>query len=112
MPDGSPADVENRDRLTHHRRARDPGLRRRTTAFMEALGAGGVRVLRGVEDDKAYARGMNNVATARGLMTILVRLAERSVVSEKASDEMLGVLRGQKFHEGIPAGLPPGTSVA
>ena len=83
-----------------------------TTAFMETLGAGGVRVLRGVEDDKAYARGMNNVATARGLMTILVRLAERSVVSEGASNEMLGVLRGQKFHEGIPAGLPPGTSVA
>jgi beta-lactamase class A len=83
-----------------------------TTAFMESLGAGSVRVLRGVEDDKAYARGMNNVATARGLMTILVRLAERSVVSEEASDEMLGVLRGQKFREGIPAGLPPGTSVA
>jgi beta-lactamase class A len=55
---------------------------------------------------------MNNVATARGLMTILVRLAERSVVSEGASNEMLGVLRGQKFHEGIPAGLPPGTPVA
>ena len=55
---------------------------------------------------------MNNVATARGLMTILARLAERSVVSEAASDEMLEILRGQKFHEGIPAGLPPGTPVA
>jgi beta-lactamase class A len=83
-----------------------------TTAFMETLGAGGVRVLRGVEDGKAYARGLNNVATARGLMTILVRLAERSVVSEGASNEMLGVLRGQKFNEGIPVGLPPGTPVA
>jgi beta-lactamase class A len=83
-----------------------------TTAFMEALGAGGVRVLRGVEDGKAYAQGLNNVATARGLSTILVRLAERSAVSEGASIEMLGILRGQKFNEGIPAGLPEGTPVA
>ena len=45
-------------------------------------------------------------------MTILARLAEGSAVSETASDEMLGVLRGQKFNEGIPAGLPPGTPVA
>ena len=83
-----------------------------TTAFMKDLGADGLKVLRGVEDGKAYARGMNNVATARGLMTVLARLAEGSVVSKAASDEMLGVLRRQKFNEGIPAGLPRGTTVA
>jgi beta-lactamase class A len=69
-------------------------------------------VLRGVEDDKAYAKGLNNEATARGLMTILRRLAERRVVSAKASEEMLEVLRAQKFNEGIPAGLPAGVPVA
>ncbi len=83
-----------------------------TTAFMKELGADGLKVLRGVEDGKAYAKGMNNVATARGMMTILARLAEGSAVSKAASDEMLGILRGQKFNEGIPAGLPKGTSVA
>ena len=55
---------------------------------------------------------MNNVATASGLMTILARLAEGSAVSKAASAEMLDVLRGQKFNEGIPAGLPKGTAVA
>jgi beta-lactamase class A len=82
------------------------------TAFMKDLGADGVKVLRGVEDNKAYAKGMNNVATAGGLMTILARLAEGSAVSKSASAEMLDVLRAQKFNEGIPAGLPKGTAVA
>ena len=82
------------------------------TAFMKELGADGLKVLRGVEDNKAYARGLNNVGTARGLMTVLSRLAEGSAVSKAASDEMLDVLRSQKFNEGIPAGLPKGTKVA
>src|SRR5262249_41113623 len=38
----------------------------------------------------------------------LVRLADRDVVSKQASEEMLAILRGQKFNEGIPAGLPAG----
>jgi beta-lactamase class A len=45
-------------------------------------------------------------------MLILRRLVERSVVSAAASEEMLAILRGQKFNEGIPAGLPAGMSVA
>ena len=84
----------------------------RATAFMLRLGAPEVAVLRGVEDKPAYARGLNNRATARGLALILERLAERKVVSKDASEEMLAVLRAQKFHEGIPAGLPPGMSIA
>lgn len=84
----------------------------KATEFMRTLGTNDVRVLRGVEDSKAYARGLSNASTARGLMQILVRLAERSVVSAKASDEMVAIMRRQKFNEGIPAGLPPGTTVA
>ena len=83
-----------------------------TTAFMKELGADGLKVLRGVEDNKAYAKGMNNVATAHALMTVLTRLAEGSAVSKAASGEMLDVLRAQKFNEGIPAGLPKGVPVA
>ena len=83
-----------------------------TTALMVKLGAKDVKVLRGVEDSLAFAKGLNNVTTARGLMLLLTGLAERKVVSESASNEMLGVLRGQKFREGIPSGLPPGVIVA
>jgi beta-lactamase class A len=84
----------------------------RTCELMDRLGAKEVRVLRGVEDGAAYRRGINNTLTARGLMKILSRLAERDVVSKQASEEMLAILRGQKFNEGIPAGLPAGVTVA
>ena len=84
----------------------------RTSALMDRLGAKEVRVLRGVEDGLAYQRGLNNTLTARGLMRILTLLAQRQVVSPKASEEMIAILRDQKFHEGIPAGLPPGAKAA
>lgn len=84
----------------------------RVSELMKSLGAGEIRVLRGVEDSRAFARGLNNETTARGLATILRQLAARRVVSPKASDEMLAILRGQKFNKGIPAGLPAGVSVA
>ncbi|WP_165072771.1 serine hydrolase [Paludisphaera rhizosphaerae] len=82
------------------------------TNFMKKLDAGDLKVLRGVEDDKAFAAGMNNVGTARGLMTILTRLAEGTAVSKTADAAMMDVLRAQKFNDGIPAGLPKGTVVA
>ena len=40
---------------------------RRVSALMDELGATGVRVRRGVEDGKAYRKGLNNTATAPGL---------------------------------------------
>ena len=83
-----------------------------TTAFMKTLGVNSVHVLRGVEDTKAYRQGKNNELTARGLMTIFRLIAERKVVSAGASEEMLAILRDQKFSEGIPAGLPAGTVIA
>jgi len=82
------------------------------TRFMQALGTDDLVIRRGLEDKKAYALGMNNSATARSLMQILVRLAKRSVVSPAASDEMIAILQLQKFNEGIPAQLPAGVRVA
>ncbi len=74
--------------------------------FMRELGAEGLLVLRGVEDQKAYALGLNNAATARSLMHILSKLALGRVVSPAASAEMLNILKKQHFNEGIPSQLP------
>jgi beta-lactamase class A len=84
----------------------------RVMELMRRLGAKNMRVLRGVEDGKAFARGLNNSTTARDLMIILRQIAERRAVSPEASDEMVQVMLGQRFNEGIPAGLPPGVRVA
>ena len=82
------------------------------TRFMQALGTEDLLVRRGLEDKKAYALGLNNSATARSLMQVLVRLARRAVVSPAASDEMIAILLQQEQNEGIPARLPPGVRVA
>ena len=77
----------------------------RVMHLMRVVGAKNIRVLRGVEDGKAFQQGLNNTTTARDLMIILRRIAERRAVSAKASDEMVRVMLDQKFNEGIPAGL-------
>lgn len=79
---------------------------------MADLGAPTLVVRRGVEDDRAWRAGLNNTVTAAGLATLLETLARRELVSRKASDEMLAILRAQAFNEGIPAGLPAGVVVA
>ena len=82
------------------------------TRFMQDLGAKDLVIRRGAEDKQAFALGLNNSATARSLMQVLVRLAKRSVVNETASNEMIAILRQQKHNEGIPAQLPEGIRVA
>jgi beta-lactamase class A len=76
------------------------------------LGADGMQVLRGVEDQKAFDKGMNNTTTARGLLVLLEKLALGKAVNPKADAEMVEVLKRQKFNDAIPAGLPAGTPVA
>ncbi len=79
---------------------------------MRGLGIDGLRVLRGVEDEAAYAAGLNNTVTAAGLARLLEMLAIGEVVSPAASAEMLAILAAQELTDGIPAGLPAGTRVA
>ena len=77
-----------------------------------ALGATGMHVLRGVEDNKAFEKGMNNTTTARALLTILEAMAKGQAVDRDASDEMIAILKRQKFNDRIPAGVPAGVGVA
>ena len=81
-------------------------------ALMQQIGANDIRVLRGVEDQKAFDAGMNNTTTAYDLMLIFRALGERKVISGDASQKMIDVLAAQEFNRGIPAGLPLGTRVA
>lgn len=86
--------------------------RQSVNELIEQLGIKDVHMRRGMDDEKAYALGMNNVASARGLMDMLRLLASGQVVSAQDSLEMNAVLLEQMFNEGLPAGARPGTPVA
>ncbi len=81
-------------------------------ATTDRLGAPGMHVLRGVEDQKAFDAGMNNTTTAQALAVLMMRLATGQAVGAKADAEMVDILKRQHFHDAIPAGLPDGTVVA
>ena len=81
-------------------------------ATVTRLGADGMQVLRGVEDQKAFDKGLNNTTTARGLMVLLERIARAQAVDQSADAAMIEILKRQKFTDAIPAGVPAGTPVA
>ncbi len=82
---------------------------RRTVA---ALGADGMQVLRGVEDQKAFDKGLNNTTTARGLTVLLERIARGVAVDARSDALMMDILKRQTFKDAIPAGIPAGVAVA
>ena len=79
---------------------------------VSSLGADGMQVLRGVEDQKAFDKGLNNTTTARGLMVLLEKLAHGKAVDADSDAAMIEILKRQHFNDAIPAGVPPGTVVA
>lgn len=84
----------------------------RITATARALGGQGIVVRRGVEDQKAFDAGQNNVTTARGLGRLLAAIERGEAASAEATAVMRATLLRQEFNDEIPAGLPPGIPVA
>ena len=82
------------------------------SATMQQLGAKDIHVLRGVEDGKAFEKGLNNTVTAKGLMILFEKMAKGETVNPAASQAMIDILLDQKFNEIIPAELPANVKVA
>jgi beta-lactamase class A len=82
------------------------------TATARGLGAKHLSVLRGVEDQKAFDKGMINTTTSADLAALLEAIENGTVLSSASSAEMRDILLAQEFNEKIPAGLPAGTRVA
>src|SRR5947207_5770729 len=59
------------------------------TRTMRSLGARRIQVLRGVEDGKAFDKGLNNTTTARDLAIILRAIEEGKAAPPAARREML-----------------------
>jgi beta-lactamase class A len=71
----------------------------------------GVELRRGVEDHDAHERGINNEATADGLLSLLSAIRGDFLTPESKRD-VIRILLEQRFNAMIPAGLPPHAVVA
>jgi beta-lactamase class A len=82
------------------------------TKTLRNIGANDIKVLRGVEDGKAFQQGLNNVVTAYDLMLIYETLVKNKFSSESSTNQMLNILLQQKHNSRMPARLPPNVKVA
>lgn len=82
------------------------------TATIRSMGANDIQVLRGVEDSKAFEKGLNNVVSAYDLALLFEKMAMGKAVSPQASEAMIKILLDQKFNTIIPARLPKDVKVA
>jgi len=71
----------------------------------------GVELRRGVEDHAAHGKGINNQATANGLLRLLSAL-RGDFLSGKSKEQAIHILLEQRFDSMIPAGLPAHAVVA
>ncbi len=79
---------------------------------MRGMGANDIQVLRGVEDGKAFRKGMNNTTTAYDQMLIFNAMAQGKIVDKRSSEAMVSILLDQAFNDKIPALLPKNVKVA
>jgi beta-lactamase class A len=71
----------------------------------------GVKLRRGVEDHGAHEQGINNEATADGLLSLLSAI-RGDFLTPESKREVIRILLEQRFNSMIPAGLPPHATVA
>jgi beta-lactamase class A len=76
------------------------------------LGIQGMKVLRGVEDIKAYEKGLNNRTDAVSMALVMHSIAQGRAGTKEACREMIEILSQQKYRNKIPAGIPASIKVA
>ena len=79
---------------------------------MREIGANKINVLRGVGDLKAFDLGLNNTITAKDLLIIYENLANGKIINKNLSEEMVNILKNQKYSDIIPKYLPKNLEVA
>lgn len=79
---------------------------------IRALGTKKMKVLRGVEDNKAFEKGLNNSVTASDLGLLFEKIAREGMLDSVSCREMTDILLDQKFNDIIPAKLPKDVKVA
>lgn len=75
-------------------------------SVLERLNVSGVDVRRGVEDDRAFACGINNRMTPNGAVALLRAIVGAESISPESSTRMLEILSNQQLAGTIGPGLP------
>jgi beta-lactamase class A len=78
---------------------------------LREAGVEGVSLHRGVDDERAFAAGINNEITAQGLLRLFAVLRS-DFLSPTSRERAIHILLDQKFRSMIPARLPDHASVA
>ncbi|MBE7212112.1 MAG: serine hydrolase [Gluconacetobacter diazotrophicus] len=76
------------------------------TESLAAAGLEALRCVRGVEDEAAFARGLNNLVTADSLLEFFRRVHDARALTAESREKMFNILFQQKFNAMLPAGIP------
>ena len=74
--------------------------------FLDELGAGTVKVRRGLFDMKAFDKGISNETDAAGMAALMEAVVRSPKLSEASRKLAWETLAAQTFNEEIPAGIP------
>lgn len=78
----------------------------RVMELLGRLGIENVLVRRGVEDSKAYAAGLNNECSARGILEVLIACRNSAFFGPQSRREMMAILGAQEMPSMIGRGIP------
>ncbi|MBX3727886.1 MAG: serine hydrolase [Candidatus Sumerlaeia bacterium] len=84
---------------------------KRITAAMRGLGARKSYVIRPLEDEEAFQAGISNRFTPDDLTRLMEAIDQDQAASPAACAEMRAILKGQRYRNLIPAGVPEGVEV-
>ena len=76
------------------------------TETLEAAQLSALRCVRGVEDEAAFAEGLNNLVTGEALLGFFRRVHEARILLPESRDRLFDILFQQRFNGMIPAGIP------
>jgi beta-lactamase class A len=82
------------------------GAREAQRTLQETLALAGIDLVRGVEDERAHAAGINNRVTADGLLAALRLLHDPGPLAGELAREATEVLLRQELSGGLKRGLP------
>jgi beta-lactamase class A len=78
----------------------------RVTDLMRRLGTHNTKILRGVEDTRAYEAGISNETSAADILTLLAACRESLLFTGAGRAEMMAILRRQQHRSMIAQGIP------